>query len=85
MDCIICQSPVIMPVQLNCYPCSKDSIDKKSCSSFIFLCIECADIYLELNIPKQKRSVTKKCLLCPNMINPQLLCSDTAYSITDCP
>jgi hypothetical protein len=76
--CPICLEKVFIPVELTSFNCSK--INEINCHSFNRICEECVIDYLELNINSDKRSITKKCMYCETLINPQELI-DIPYKI----
>lgn len=80
-ECLLCQSDLRIPAQIICFPCSRSVNGEPGCNAAKRYCVPCIRKYLELNTPKENRSLSKKCLFCPSKVNPRLLGTfDQVYS-----
>lgn len=78
MTCRICHEHVKVPVKFTCFPC-RTQHGRPACNSLIRVCLLCARLYLQLNLPKNRRNPTKRCLTCPATIRPSTLTAVSAY------
>jgi hypothetical protein len=79
--CLICHEEVRIPVSFlqPVFGC-KVVPGKQWCYSTIRVCLTCARQYLELNKNSNHRIASRKCLLCPQTVNPaQLRKGHTVY------
>lgn len=67
--CAICLDTCVIPVEITSFECYE--YNKPSCFSFHRVCELCAIKYLELNIPSEQRSESKRCLFCDSVCNPK--------------
>ena len=77
VDCIICHGPVRVPVKIKAgFACetkkARGGVDKP-CNAILRACVTCVRTYLQLHLPSSQREVRKKCLVCPETINLQML------------
>ncbi len=70
IDCIICHDPVSIPV-----------IPLLNCQCRYTVCLRCYRNYTELNIWCNKRTYSKRCIYCQELIFPRNLNAKSAYRI----
>lgn len=80
MECCICQEFPILPVRWICFPCSPVEQIEGSCNTFTVFCKVCSDRFFEFD-KKNKTTLKKKCIYCPNERFIHYLTPDKAYSI----
>lgn len=71
-----------MPVQFSrqCFACpSSKENGGRCCQDMIRVCLMCARRYLELNVPRMQRDVSRKCLMCDTRAELSTLNDEVAY------
>ena len=82
-ECMICQQELRLPAQIVCFPCYHQPNGEPGCNTAKRYCTPCIREYLQLNIPKNQRVVSKKCILCPQKVNPRYLGDSKTVYIKD--
>lgn len=89
--CCICFEDVLLPVRLKCFSCCEQhmflyttttqTVNMKSCYTYLRVCMYCADMYFQFLKPPSERVFHIKCLICPETTNPRRLTREKAYEM----
>lgn len=78
--CCICLDNIIIPVEPICFKCSNQN-GEISCFSMKRICIKCLQTYLDLEKHRNERSIKKKCVFCPSVVNLQQIAKNDTFRV----